>query len=157
MRIFSLIFPVISALSFWKGIINKEKSADRISVKRLTLTLKELPSADKEGHSSVTASGNTPVPVPDLQSPSLSVHFSCVYVHIYMYICACLLSLDKSNSLSDLHRRKVCFTALSECFFPCQYQQYHRWQRSLRDWDPQGQTQVNTWALLCHSSDPFML
>lgn len=58
---------------------------------------RRLPSSDKPSHSSIRASGNIPVSVPNLNSASFSESFSCTDVHVYMRMCACLLSSDKSN------------------------------------------------------------
>lgn len=116
MRHFSLISPEISSLSFWKGVMShKKRSADGSLASGLRQTDRELPSRDKPGHSSITASGNTPVSVPDLQSPSSSTCFSCVYVHIYMCMFVIVRQV-KQLEWFTLEQSLVCSTASESVF-----------------------------------------
>lgn len=155
MRIFSLIFRVI--------LERCHESLERQALIGVQWTGWHSCSESCQALTKQATPPSQPQEIPRFQSqifnhPSLSLHFSRVYVHIYMCMCACLLSLDKSNSLSDLHWRKVCFTALwLSVFSPASISNIADDRGPGGNRDLQGQTQVNTWALLCHSRDPSML
>lgn len=82
--------------------------------------------------------------------PNLSMCFSCVYVHIYMCM---FVIFTQGKPWFTLKKSLVCSTASGVFLFPCQYHQYHRWQRAWRDRELYGQTQVS----LCHTRDSSLL
>lgn len=91
-----------------------------------------------------------PSPSPRTVFISLSpvnVFSMCVCAPLRVHVCYLQTSQTEQFTLWG----KVCSSALWDtvCLFPCQYHQYHRWQRARRDVELCGQTEVS----LFHTRD----
>lgn len=87
----------------------------------------------------------------------LCVFHVCACAHLHVHVCMPVIFRQvKHLEWFTLEEGLFCST-LTECFFPCQYQQYHRWQRAWRVRELYSPTQVNTWALLCYTRDSSQL